>query len=451
MKISELKFRFKQNQFLILYWLLIGFLVLSVQILFAIPIHGDIYRISLNDSYISARSIFGGYDAGSYLEGALQLLNISNLTLGANDYTWILWPPGMSVSLYFLGTIDLFFNHALLSGVLIQLIAATVTLGTLGRFYSRKFMMSFAIILVLITFSPFKDWILGVGLMYAEGPGIAFLVLAFTYLFTALRSFNSKDLTVSRYARIFALFGFLIAGAAYFRSPIDSLVLLSLPVYLVFVFIIWTKSNRVEVLLYSIFYAVYFLFTLPWRIFANNKFGIPITSWTGISKDTSWAYLSNEQLMTNKQNAWADGNINWGCILDSQTCGLPGDGSLMKLFAIALQNPVAFVRLRVPQFFETMGLPGWELYPSNGPVNVFQSILYCCFIALVSYKSFIVAKNKKIDFSFLLALVFFYGNYIIILFTHFESRYLLISTLLGIVIVIQSNYLLNFKLKSKNR
>jgi hypothetical protein len=190
---------------------------------------------------------------------------------------------------------------------------------------------------------------------------------------------------------------------------------------------------------------------LPWRFIAYYKFGIPVTSWTGIGKDTSWAYLSDEQLAANGQNAWAGGNINWGCILDPQTCGKPGNGSLFDLLVLAVQNPVAFFKLRIPQYFETMGLPGWELYPSNGPVNVLQAILYCSFIIFVTLKSLKVLKAEEYNLSFLLALVFFYGNYVIILFTHFESRYLLISTLLGLIIVIQSNYLINDRLKSQHR
>jgi hypothetical protein len=124
---------------------------------------------------------------------------------------------------------------------------------------------------------------------------------------------------------------------------------------------------------------------------------------------------------------------------------------LFDLLVLAIQNPVAFFKLRIPQYFETMGLPGWELYPSNGPINVLQAILYCCFIVFVTLKSLKVLKVGKYDLSFLLALVFFYGNYVIILFTLFESRYLLISTLMGIVIVIQSNYLINDHLKSQHR
>jgi hypothetical protein len=213
----------------------------------------------------------------------------------------------------------------------------------------------------------------------------------------------------------------------------------------------WRSKSRTDVLFYTGFYLSYFLFTLPWRFIANHKFGIPLTRWTGNGRDVSAAYLSNDQLIANSQNAWADGNINWGCILDTQTCGKPSNGSLFDLLVLAIQNPVAFFKLRIPQYFETMGLPGWELYPSNGPINVLQAILYCCFIVFVTLKSLKVLKVGKYDLSFLLALVFFYGNYVIILFTLFESRYLLISTLMGIVIVIQSNYLINDHLKSQHR
>jgi hypothetical protein len=441
----------KNTQFQLVYWGIILLLVVSILLLIAVPMNSKRYMVSINDSYASARSIFGGYDAGSYLEGALQLLGINESVFGVSEYPWILWPPGMSVTFYLLGTIDLFFKHALLSGVLIQSIAATTILGTLGRFYSKKFLKSFSIVLALILFSPFRDWILGVGLMYGEGPGFAFLVFAFTYMFTKERKIKCDKKSTFTYLRSIVFFGFLISGAAYFRSPIDSLVLMSLPVFFVYLAMSWRNKSQIKVLHYSVFYFSYFLFTLPWRIIANNKFGIPLTRWTGNGLDTSVFYLSNDQLVANSQNAWADGNINWGCILDSLTCGKRSNGSLLDLFVLAIQNPVAFFKIRIPQYFETMGLPGWELYPSNGPVNVLQAILYCCFIVFVTLKSLKVLRVGKHDLSFVLALVFFYGNYVIILFTLFESRYLLISTLMGIVIVIQSNYLLNARLISQYR
>jgi hypothetical protein len=438
----------KNPQYQLMYWGLILLLVVGILLLIAVPMNSKRYMVSINDSYESARSIFGGYDAGSYLEGALQLLGISELIFGVNDFPWILWPPGMPIVFYLLGTTDIFFKHALLSGVFIQSIAVTVLLGTLGRFYSKKFLKSFSLVLALILFSPFRDWILGVGLMYGEGPGFAFLVLAFTYMFTIERKIKRDNKSTSTYFRALVFFGFLISGAAYFRSPIDALVLLSLPVFSVYLIIKWRSKSRNEILLYSAFYVSYFLFTLPWRFIANEKFGIPLTRWTGNGRDTSAAYLSNEQLIASSQNAWAGGNINWGCILDAQTCGKPSNGSFFDLLILALQHPVDFFKLRIPQYFETMGLPGWELYPSNGPINVLQAILYCCFIVFVTLKSLQVLKTGKFHLSFLIALVFFYGNYVIILFTLFESRYLLISTLIGIIIVIQSNHLLGVKLKS---
>jgi hypothetical protein len=350
----------------------------------------------------------------------LQLLGINELVFGVSDYPWILWPPGMPIALYFLGTIDIFFKHALLSGVFIQSIAITALLGTLGRFYSKKFLKSFSIILALILFSPFRDWTLGVGLMYGEGPGVAFLVLAFIYLFTTEIKIQRNKSSTSSYLRALVFFGFLISGAAYFRSPIDPLVLLSLPVFFIYLVIRWRTNSRTRVLLYSVFYLSYFIFTLPWRFIVNNKFEIPLTRWTGNGRDTSAAYLSNEQLIASSQNAWADGNINWGCMLDAQACGKPNKGSLFDLFVLAAQNPVDFIKIRIPQYFETMGLPGWELYPSNGPVNVLQAILYCCFIVFVTFKSFKVLRLGIYDLSFLIALVFFYGNYVIILFTLFD-------------------------------
>jgi hypothetical protein len=184
---------------------------------------------------------------------------------------------------------------------------------------------------------------------------------------------------------------------------------MSLPVFFVYLAMSWRNKNQTKVLHYSVFYFSYFLFTLPWRIIANNKFGIPLTRWTGNGLDTSAFYLSNDQLIANSQNAWADGNINWGCILDSLTCGKPSNGSLLDLIILAIQNPVAFLKIRIPQYLETMGLPGWELYPSNGPVNVLQAILYCCFIVFVTLKSLKVLKVGKHDLSFSLCNQNLYG------------------------------------------
>ena len=445
--------RFKRNSIgkNTIYWAGIAILVILVEYFFTLPLHKSFYNVSFSDSFAEARKIFGGYDAGSYLEGALQLNGDEKFLRGISDFCWILWPPGMSISFWILGNFSFVFNHALSAAVIIQTLAVTLILGNIGKFYSSKYLGRIGIVSAILIFSPFRDWVLGLGFMYGEGPGIAFLCCSFIYVFNRESKTQARTKFEFSEAKTYFIFGALLSGAAYFRSPIDNLVVLSFPI-IVFTCLSKRKifSNRDFVNSLCVYFS-YFLFTLPWRVISYFVLHIPLYSWTGISRDTGWAYLSNEQLLSTHQSAWGNGNLNWGCTLEKSTCGMTGTSSILNLFFIALRNPIDFLQLRVPLLFRTMGLPGWELYPSNGPVNVLQSILYCIFIAIVSYKAFSVLKYRNFYFPFMIALIFFYGNFALILVTHFESRYLLVSTFMGILIYIQSNKILNFKLKPKIR
>ena len=157
--------------------------ILSI-IVSSVRINNSIYSVIASDTFVEAFNKFGGLDAGSYLNGALQLRGILTNVDGQFDFVWFNWPPGMSIFYYLMSFIPLFFEHALLAGAILQVLSATLIVTIIIFPLSKLGRNFFALVGVMFffVFSPFRDWILGNGIMYAEGPAIALLVLAcFTF------------------------------------------------------------------------------------------------------------------------------------------------------------------------------------------------------------------------------------------------------------------------------
>ena len=85
----------------------------------------NLYGLTTDMDFQVARATLGGHDSGSYLEGALQLLGLSEQTK-LNNFVWQLWPPGMSIILFAFSQFDYFFQHALTAGMVIQTISVLV-------------------------------------------------------------------------------------------------------------------------------------------------------------------------------------------------------------------------------------------------------------------------------------------------------------------------------------
>jgi len=401
----------------------------------------NLYGVATNMDYIVARKTLGGHDSGSYLEGSMQLLGISEKN-ELNDFVWQLWPPGMPFILFLLSKIGFLFQHALFAGVIIQVVSVLVIQNNLRLMLSvRSAALSYLFpVFFLAIFSPYRDWILGYGLLYAEGPALAFLTSSVVVLHFRERILNGSSFPHSlrnfELTEKWLLFiaGALFAFSAYFRGPFDTMIQGCLIVWILV--ICWKKlSGNLQKNIGTpiIFFATYFVFTLPWRIYSFLEFKIAIFRWTSLSGDANWAYISHQELVNNGQEAWAYGNLNWACELIPSECGRAARHTIGDLVGVILTNPVDFLVLRIPQFVKTLALPGSELYPFSGKFNYAQSAIWLITISIVSVLFLRLLIQNKLNFINTLFLSSIFSTVVLILVTHFESRYFLPATLFMIM------------------
>lgn len=398
----------------------------------------NLYGLTSNMDYVVARKTLGGHDSGSYLEGSLQLLGLSEKSQ-ANDFVWQLWPPGMSSSLFILSKSNYLFQHALLAGALIQVISIMIIQNNLRVMISiRSRSLSFLLpTLFLVLYSPYRDWLLGYGLLYAEGPALAFLTLSIVVLYKReqlldgyLIPFRLKSFVLTE-KWLLGSAGFLFGVAAYFRGPFDTMVQAC---FIAWVLICLTNRVRGKSQMSlngaGIFFGSYFIVTLPWRFFSYLVFNIPLFSWTSLSGDANWAYIPNKELIENGQEAWAHGNLNWACELVTTSCGRSVQYGVSDLIHVIMSNPWDFFLLRTPQLIKTLALPGSELYPWNGPYNFMQSAVWLITFSLAIFLLLHRLIQNKLNFYDFVILFSVTSTVLLILFTHFENRYFLPATLL---------------------
>lgn len=403
----------------------------------------NLYGLTTDMDFQVARTTLGGHDSGSYLEGALQLLGLSEQTK-LNNFVWQLWPPGMSIILFAFSQFDYFFQHALMAGVVIQTISVLViqnNLRFITKLGTRSQTASFLLpLLFLAFFSPYRDWILGYGLLYAEGPALALLSSSIALIFLRERiitrnhapcifkkiEFTNKWLV--------ALSGALFGLAAYFRGPFDTMMMACFLGWLVFHTInILRKKVQESFKNTWVFFGAYFIVTLPWRVTSYLLFQIPFFRWTSLSGDANWAYISNEELKQNGQEAWANGNLNWGCEIVTKECGRSSHHGVTDLIYVILNHPIDFLTLRIPQLVKTLALPGSELYPWVGPYNYLQSVVW---LILVSTVTLLFARRviqNRISFFEFVVIFCISSTVLLVLITHFESRYFLPATILTLM------------------
>jgi len=430
------------------YYFFLFFNVINLGVIFGVlsqSLKANLYGLSTNMDYVTARTTLGGHDSGSYLEGSLQLLGLSQKD-GLNDFVWQYWPPGMPVTLFFLSKFSFLFQHALLAGVLIQVISVLIIQNNLRIIIaerSRALSILFPIFFLSL-FSPYRDWVLGYGLLYAEGPAIAFLTSSIVILYKRERILkgNLAPLTFRKFVLtekwLLGSSGFLFGIAAYFRGPFDTMMQACF-----FAWIIFSLKNKLRGQTKKsfdgawIFFGFYFIVTVPWRIISYSLFKIPFSRWTSLSGDAIWAYIPNDELIRNGQEAWAYGNLNWGCQIVTSDCGSTQRG-VSDLVNVMITYPFDFLTLRIPQFVKTLGLPGSELYPWSGKYNYVQSTVWLIITFAVLFLIFQRLVLNTVNFFEFMIIFSITSTILLILVTHFESRYFLPATLL--VILFSASY-----------
>ena len=152
------------------------------------------YGVNWKDNVLLARKKLGGLDAGSYLQGAISIIN-GTYAHPSNAYIWDLWPPGMPLLEAFL--ISIIGIHApilLVMSILDSLLIAGITLLMLKQIKKlqvTRFIGYSAIIFFLLS-SATQGWLLDQGILYAETPYLFFTVLALYLVGNLEGSYNFK-------------------------------------------------------------------------------------------------------------------------------------------------------------------------------------------------------------------------------------------------------------------
>jgi hypothetical protein len=295
-------------------------------------------------------------------------------------------------------------------------------------------------IVFLAFFSPYRDWVLGYGLLYAEGPALAFLTSSIVFLYKrerildgTLKPFRFKSFVLTD-KWLLGCSGFAFGVAAYFRGPIDAMLQACFAAWIIFIFPIKLRGTpHKSFSSTAIFFGLYLLVTLPWRIFSFLNYKIPVFKWTSLSGDANWAYIPNEELIRNGQEAWAHGNLNWACEIVDKDCGHSVQHGLNDLFQVILNHPLEFLTLRIPQLVKTLALPGSQLYPWAGTYNYLQSAFWLFSVSVLIFFFVLRVLRNRINFVDFIIVISVMSTLLLVLLTHFENRYFLPATVLMVM------------------
>ncbi len=415
------------------------------------------YGVTSQMGFAEARKTLGGLDAGSYIQGAISLVDGSYRS-SANDFIWELWPPGLSIVES--ATITIFGLAAKPLLVLAVSSSILVALATtlLWRYALKNRMRSATVLLLgfLLFSSVTQGWLLDQGIMYAEGFFLFFSICSLIVLATY------------RSNRVYHLIsaGALLGFAAYFRAVGFTVIQLILGVGVAFfcasILLLSKKKFRIiahkgfdESKKFIVIGFIALCVTLPWSLFRGSWLKINPLQWV-ITSNATWqaVWLSDKKL---QESGWGitKGIDNWACHLDQARCANFADpqGKTINFFwetlCVVLKHPIKFLEMRISVAWEYWKLNGRWLYPPQSKIPaaieltegiLFLGILIIAIVVMVrTFKSARLLVEIEI---FALA-----GSTLPLLAYHLESRYFIPAKIFSVVIIILNYPYLEDKFK----
>lgn len=323
--------------------------------------HG-LVTLGLNPTKMA--QIFGWSDQGSYLSAALDLIKNGQVT---GDFQWVLnlWPPGM----VWLDALLIRFsplNFGTSIGLLTCLLWATAGFVLLKPF-SRNRKLYLAIILLellILSTSPFQEWMFDEGLFYADGMSAGLLLIALGLAASRFRGESSIHLWV----RDGVFVGLLLAGAVYFRSSYQFIpwaVALSLFISVMILTVQKLRGSSPSTMnirqpLFFLVSMVCLLLTLQpyWTYVSEVKHRSSFVMTEDLFYESVWKQSSDDVpqwLLT--------AGSNFGCNLDPITCkefaemrqiGQTIEISTYRehLFKSVIENPAKYIELRASTLWQ---------------------------------------------------------------------------------------------------
>jgi hypothetical protein len=381
------------------------------------------FLVSLTDAPKNMAETFGLSDPGSYLNAALELENLNEITV---HQVWVtnLWPPGMlvlnAVLLRFFGD-----SFGLAFAVFTMLIWSTL-ISLFALKLRVRFGVNGALLLstLLIISPPIQSWILGYGLFYAEGISVAAFLVGSICLLEMSRQIKYLN---SMHWGILA--GIFFSIAAYFRTTFSNIQFALLgsagiATVVLVAALLSKKSNRlvalVKVQVSGIITSWIVLLSLmePWLQFKNTR------DWS-IVGDMFFRGVWRER-STLPDFAISAG---WGCEINEEFCKEVQDyesvtGALFPIeemrsetFLTAIFNPIEYVQDRFTFISES-----WFFGPTSADPKFVGLIILFLFGWTLAV---LVGSVMKFEFS---SLAIFLSILLLaapLMIGHIEPRYLI--------------------------
>lgn len=303
--------------------------------------------------------ILGFADAGSYLQGAQNLIASGRIT---PEWAWVLnlWPPGMvwldAVVLY-ASPLPFGTSIALISALVWSLALAILAWPFLRS--PRAALVVFAAELAILSTSPFQSWMLDEWFLYADGLAVATFLIGLGILVNRVRTLGSRQVWIRD--GVFA--GTAFAAMVYLRASYQLIPWMLAAIGVLLVVLILARRRRgahtEHLMRQFIFIAAavgsVVLLLAPYMVYSiSTKNTVQLVQ----TEDLVYQHVWEQPGQDNVPQWMVDGGSSLGCDLDRVTCDLVHEridsGDPMapqelrdRLIGAVLANPGEFVINRV--------------------------------------------------------------------------------------------------------
>jgi hypothetical protein len=414
--------------------------------------------VDLNASNNILIAGLGLSDTGNYMRVAVD---VQDLTI-SQENKWIigLWPPGMPGYLAFLTFISGGGNPTAIATLVFISLWSLLYAILVSILISKKFLLIALGFSYIWLFSPLlTGYNTDYGVLASDGISsiiMAFAVIIVFKLFSVHQSSSSKVIVLS------TLLGFTLATAAHFRLVWTFSILAGIILSYMFYFLAnrllsYSKSGnlaskRKDLLFpFSITSFVFVLLLIPWTLIAEAKIHPGSYNWS--NGDYVWAqrWMSDQYLIDGGASFLVEGEANWSCEIDKEQCAeitqaeisagtfYSGNGPYSyaefrnRALISAVENPMHWLKIMTSKLLETwLTMPG---APIGSAPNLLGGVLtILAYLASLFYllRDFLRANNIFALFLFFVSTI----TVAVLYLEHFESRYMIPTQVLALVILV---------------
>ncbi len=441
----------------LLIFLIFGFVV-SCRTAFPLGFDTKFFGISLDATSTELISSLGLSDPGNYMRVAVDL---QDLTLSAEN-SWILnlWPPGMPLYLTVLTFISGNGNPTAIATLIFISLWSVLYAILMNILISKRYFFLSVVFSYLWLFSPLlTGYNTDYGLLASDG--ISSVIMAFVVILMFRLMSKRIPMTQNMFV-LSVVIGFIWAIAAHFRMVWTFAIFASI-VFSYFLFFLGTQIRRRSnnqnldlqqsnvLFLFSIASLVFVILLIPWTLIGEAKLHPGNYNWSNGNYVWAQRWMSDQYLTDGGAGFLVEGNANWSCEIDKIQCNEIANAEIAagtfysgygpyshselrnRALLSAIESPLHWLKIMTTKLFETwVTIPGASI--GSAP-NLLGGIL--TIFAYIASLFFLIRNVITTNNIFALFMFFISTFAIAILYLeHFESRYLIPTQVLGIVILI---------------